>query len=179
MLVAKTRFEPAGERLIGEQRIQIHRRLGNADAMALGGDAAVEIGQSLGVIEPVAFGHEGFDQVQHTVGSVGESGQHLMRVDALGLAALIEPALGAGGILGRRQISEGEKIAGFEMRAGLLEARLALGVDKRGCGVGKAAVGIAVRWMALRLHEDRPARAETAEGVVEASRDRDEFGWNR
>ena len=41
MLVAKPRLQPAGERLIGEQRVQIHGRLGDANTVALGGDAAV------------------------------------------------------------------------------------------------------------------------------------------
>jgi hypothetical protein len=50
MLVAKTRFEPAGERLVGEQRVQIHRGFGHADAMTLGRHAAVQIGQGLRVI---------------------------------------------------------------------------------------------------------------------------------
>ena len=39
MRVAEPRLEPAGERLIGQQRIEVHRRLGHADAMALGRDA--------------------------------------------------------------------------------------------------------------------------------------------
>jgi hypothetical protein len=102
-----------------------------------------------------------------------------MRIDALGLAAFIEPALGAGGVLSRRQISEGEEIARFEMRASLLKARLALGIDQRRRGIRKAAVGIAVRRKALRFHEDGPARSETAEGVVQPAGDGDEFGWNR
>jgi hypothetical protein len=32
---SQARFQPAGERLIGEQRIEIDRRLGDADAMAV------------------------------------------------------------------------------------------------------------------------------------------------
>ncbi len=36
MRCAKARFEPASERLIREQRVEIDGRLGNADAVALG-----------------------------------------------------------------------------------------------------------------------------------------------
>src|SRR3546814_19509946 len=75
-----------------------------------------------------------------------------------------------------RQIEEGQEIAGLEMRAGLLEVGLALGVDQGRCRVGKAACRIGRGLMALRLDEDRPARAEAAEGVVEAAGDRDKFG---
>ena len=80
-----------------------------------------------------------------------------MRIDALGLAAFIEPALGARGVLRRRQVGEGEEIARLEMRPRFLEARLALGIDQRGGRIGKATVGIEVRGMALRFDEDRPA----------------------
>src|SRR5690606_38068390 len=76
----------------------------------------------------------------------------------------------------RRQVGEGEEIARLEMRTRLLEIRLALGVDQRGRRVGKAARRIGADAMALRLHEDRPARAEAAERVVEAASDRDQLG---
>ena len=33
MMGAEARLEAAGERLIGEQRIEVHRRLGHADAL--------------------------------------------------------------------------------------------------------------------------------------------------
>jgi len=67
----------------------------------------MEIGQRLAIIEPCAFRHEVFDELKHAVGAISEAAQGLMRVDAaLGLS-FIEPALGAGSVLGRRQIDEG------------------------------------------------------------------------
>jgi hypothetical protein len=36
---AQARFQPAGQRLIGEQRVEIHRRFGDADAMPVRRDA--------------------------------------------------------------------------------------------------------------------------------------------
>jgi hypothetical protein len=63
-----------------------------------------------------------------------------MRIDAGLLAALVEPALGAGGFLGRRQIEEGQEIAGLEMRP-LPRIGLALGIDQRGRGSGNRLSG--------------------------------------
>src|SRR3546814_9096135 len=52
---AETRFQPARQRLIGEQRIEIHRRLGYANAVPLGRDGRVQVGQRLAIIEPGAL----------------------------------------------------------------------------------------------------------------------------
>ena len=54
MRVAEPRLEAAGQRLIGQQRVEMHRHLGHADALALGRDGRMQIGQRLGVIEPGA-----------------------------------------------------------------------------------------------------------------------------
>ena len=62
------------------------------------------------------------------------------------------------------------------MRAFLLELRLALGIDQGRDGIGKAAFGIAVGGIALRLDEDRPAGAEPAQRVVEPRRGADQLG---
>ena len=56
MRVAEPRLKAAGQRLIGQQRVEIHRHLGHADALALGRDAGMQIGQRLRVIEPAASG---------------------------------------------------------------------------------------------------------------------------
>ena len=82
MLIAKPGLKATGERLIGEQSIEIDRCLGNADTVALGRNAAVEIGQGLGVIEPAALRHEGFDQAQDAVSAIGKAGERLAWVDA-------------------------------------------------------------------------------------------------
>lgn len=44
MGAAQTRFQPADQRLIGQQCVQVHRRLGDADALALRRDGRMEIG---------------------------------------------------------------------------------------------------------------------------------------
>ncbi|MCY1303224.1 hypothetical protein D9M70_529200 [compost metagenome] len=93
----------------------------------------------------------------------------------LGLS-LVEPVFGAGSLVCGRQVEEGQKIARLEMRAGFLEVRLPLGVDKSRSGVGETACRIGGGGMALRFHKDRPSGTKTAEGVVEAPGDGDEFG---
>ena len=62
------------------------------------------------------------------------------------------------------------------MRAGLLEGVLALEIDQRRRRIGKAAVRIGLGGDPLRLDEDRPAGAETAQRVVESGGDADQLG---
>ena len=83
MLVAKHRLEAACQRPIGQQRVEIHGNLGDADAVALGRDASVQIGQGLAVIEPPALRHEPFDQLQHAVGPVNKAAQRFVGVGSL------------------------------------------------------------------------------------------------
>ena len=77
-VIAEARLQPAGERLIGQQRVEIDRRFGHADAMPFGRNAGMEIGQRLAVIEPAAFRHEAVEQRQHAVGAVDEAAQDLV-----------------------------------------------------------------------------------------------------
>ena len=95
MMGAEARLEAAGERLIGQQRIEVHRRLGHTDALRPGRYGRVQIGQRVAVIEPGHLGHEAFDQLQDAVGAVDKTVQQLPRIDARLGAALIEPALDA------------------------------------------------------------------------------------
>jgi hypothetical protein len=62
------------------------------------------------------------------------------------------------------------------MRAFLLELRAAFGIDQLGSGFREIAQRIAVRGLALGLNKNRPAGAETAQGVVEPRGDGDQFG---
>ena len=95
MMGAEARLEAAGERLVGEQRIEVHRRLGHADALRTGRDGRVQVGQRVAVIEPGHLGHEALDQLQDAVGPIDEAAQQLPRIDAGLRAALVEPALDA------------------------------------------------------------------------------------
>ena len=176
MRVAKPGLEAACERLIGQQRVEIHRRLGNTDSMPFRRDGRMQVGQRLGIIEPRAFRHESVDEVEDAVGAVGEAAHDLMCVNAGMFAALVEPGFGARRILGRGQIEKGEEVAGLVMRAGFLEIGLAFGIDQRRGAVGEHAGGIGRSAVPLCLDEDGPAGAEAAKGIVEAAGDRDQLG---
>ncbi len=140
MRAAEPRLEAAGQVLVGQDGVEMHRRLGHAHALAAGRDAGMQIGQRLGVIEPGGLGHEALDQRQHAIGAVDEAGERRAPVGAVARAALIEPGLGARGVLGRRQPDQRQEIPALEMRAFFLELRPALRVDEAGGGIGKAAL---------------------------------------
>jgi hypothetical protein len=117
MRAAQTRFEPAGQRFVGQQRVEVHRGFGNADPVAAGRDAAVQIGQRLAVIEPGDFGDEAFDQSQQPFGAVDEEIEQLLRVDAFLGLALVEPAFSARGVFSGRHPQQCQEIGALEMRA--------------------------------------------------------------
>jgi len=112
MCGAEARFEPAGQRLVGEQRVEIDRGLRHTDAVPFGRDGRMKIGQRLGVGEPAALGHEAVEERQHPIGAIDEAAHQLPGIDAGGLAALVEPAFGAGGGSGRRPPQEGQVVVG-------------------------------------------------------------------
>ena len=56
MRAAEPRLEAAGQLLVGQDGVEMHRRLGHAHALAAGRDAGMQIGQRLGIIEPSASG---------------------------------------------------------------------------------------------------------------------------
>ena len=130
MGAAEARFEPARQVLVDQDGVEIHRRLGHAHALAARRDAGMQVGQRLAVIEPVGLGHEAFDQREHPIGAVDETIQRGAPVGARVRAALVEPALGARGVVGRRQPQQRQEIAALEMRAFFLELRATLGVDQ-------------------------------------------------
>ena len=179
MGVPQTRLEPTGERLVGEERIEIGRGFRHADAEGLRRDRGMQIAQCLAVIHPAAFGHDPVEERQHPVGAVDEAAQHLTRIDARPLAAFVEPGLGPRSLFGRWQVEEGQQILRLEMRPLLGKPRAAFGIEERRGRIGKAAVGVVGRGHPLRLHEDRPAGAKATEGIVDAARHGDEFCRDR
>eukprot|EP01137_Pigoraptor_chileana_P030898 Opistho-2@17990 len=176
MRVAEAGLEAAGEWLIGEQRIEIHRRLGDADAMPFRRERRMQVGERLGVIEPHGLRHEGVDEIEDAIGAIDEAAKNLVRVNAGVVATFIEPGLGARGVLGWRQVEECEELAGLEMRARLREVRLAFGFDQRGGAVGEHAGGIGRGAVALRLDKDGRAGAEEQEGIVRSADDSHQLG---
>ena len=55
----------------------------------------MEIGQRLGITEPLDLGYEAFEELQHAVSAVDEAAKEFVRIDAGLLATFIEPALRA------------------------------------------------------------------------------------
>jgi len=87
---------------------------------------------------------------------IDEAAHQLPGIDAGGLAALVEPGLSAGSLLGEGQPKKGQKIVGDEMADFLLEVLLALGIDQRRGGIGKHVVRISAGLGPLRFHENAP-----------------------
>ena len=179
MRAAELGFEAAGQLLIHQDGVEMHRGFGNAHALTPGRDAGMQVSQRFRVIEPFGLRHEALDQRQNPVGAVNEACQRRAPIGAVAGAALVEPGLGTGGVLGRRQPDQRQKIPALEMRTFFLELRAALRIDQtRGC-IGEFAFGVAIGRQALGLDEDRPAGAETAQRVVQATGDGDQFRRRR
>ena len=176
MRLAKPRLEAAGQVLVDEDSVEMHRRLGDPHPLAAGRDAGMEVGQRLGVIEPVGLGHEALDQRQHAVGPVDEAGERAPPVGAVAGSVLVEPGFGARRVLGRRQPEQGQEIAALEVSAFFLELRPALGVDQSRDRVGEMAFGVAIVGLALGLDEDRPAGAQAPQAHCSAAGDGDQLG---
>ena len=174
------RLEPAGERSVGQQTIQMHRDFGDPDPLPLGRDRRMQIAQHGLIPEPRTFRHEAGDQIQNAIGPVDEAPQDLPAIHAIGLRpSFIEHAFRPSYVLARRQVQEREKVTRLVVRSLLLELRLALGVDEGRRGIWKHARRIGSRRMALRLDEDGPTRSQTADRVVEAGSDGHELGLDR
>ncbi|MGY2990312.1 hypothetical protein ACVI1K_007659 [Bradyrhizobium sp. USDA 4508] len=75
--------KPAGQRLVGQQRVDVHRNFGHTNAMTFGRDRRVQVGQRVLIIEPGAFRHKSFKELQHTVGLMDKPAERLARVRAL------------------------------------------------------------------------------------------------
>ena len=73
MLVAEPRLQPAGERLVGEQCVEMHGRLGHAYTLPFGGDAGMEIGERLRVSEPARLGKEAVEKLKHAARAVDKA----------------------------------------------------------------------------------------------------------
>ena len=134
---AETRFEPARQLLVCEDRVEVHRRLRHAHALMPGGDAGMQVGQRLRVIEPFGFGHEALDEREDPVGAIDEAREKGAPVGASARQPLVKPAFGARRLVGRRQPQQGQEISALEMRTFFLELRPALGIDETRRGIGK------------------------------------------
>ena len=158
MFSAEHRFEAAGQRRVGKQPVEIHRRLGDCDVMAARRDRAVKKGQRLAVVERAHLRHETGKQVQRAVGFGDEAGERLPPVAALHIVTALDqrPARGVG-LVGRRQERQRRMVAALEMRIGILERRAPLFVDQPRRRIGKVAARIAERLTTFGLEVKRPS----------------------
>ena len=93
--IADHGFEATGERLVCQHGIKEHRKFRDGDGVALRRDGRMQIGEGCGVVEPIRFGHEAFEELQHPVGAIDEAAQQLVGIDAVVRPSLIQPVLRA------------------------------------------------------------------------------------
>ena len=111
MRIPEHRLEAADQGLVRQHRVEIHRYLRHANALALGRDGRMQIGQRFLVIEPSDLGHKALDELKHAVGTIDETAQDFAGIRTFAaISPLVEKPFGARGVLGRRQIEEGEEI---------------------------------------------------------------------
>src|SRR5882757_6448500 len=122
MRIAEHRLQPAGQRLVRQNRIEIHRYLRHTNALAFGRNGRMQIGQRFLVIDPSKFGHKALDKPKHAAGLVDESTLHLPSIRiSPAITSLVEKPFRARGVFWRRQIEKGQEIVGLVMRPLLLE----------------------------------------------------------
>src|SRR3546814_20741539 len=92
---------------------------------------------------------------------------------------ILKPGFRTRDLFRGRHPEQGQIIEAFEMRAFLAELLAALDIDQRRDGVGEIRDRIGYRGNTLRLDEDRPARAEPPQRLVQPRGHRDEFGRGR
>ena len=81
-MFSQPRLQAAGERLVREQCIEMHRDLWHTDLQSVGRDGGMQIGQRRAVVEPFDFWHEAVDELQDAIGAIEEAFDQLMRIDA-------------------------------------------------------------------------------------------------
>src|SRR3546814_7730464 len=72
MRFTKPRLQSAGQRRVGEQRIEVDRRPGDGDQMCTRRDRAVQEGQRLATVERATLGHEAGEEDEGTIASGDE-----------------------------------------------------------------------------------------------------------
>ena len=157
MRAAKPRFEAAGQVLVDQDGVEIHRRLGHAHALAPRRNAGMQVGQRLAVIEPSASGIKpSISASTRSVRSTKPASAARQSAPVV-RAALIEPGLGARRIVGRRQPEQASGNSGS--RNARLPPRTARAVRRRPSVKPDRENRLPDSgWrVALRLDEDRPA----------------------
>ena len=150
--------------------------------MALGRDRRVQVGQRLLIIEPAAFRHEAFDELQHAVGAIDKSAQasRAHRHRRCGCCLRRASRSACAGLLGRRQIKQSQEVA--ELRSGRRPPRTAPCARHRPARTRRPGTCSADR---LRRHgvgprQTGPSRIQGgASALFRRAGDGDEFGRHR
>ena len=171
--------QAADEGAVRQQCVEVHRRLGHPHPLPVPRDGRMQIREGLGVVEPGRLGHQAGEQIEDAIGAGDEAGEMRARIGAGRRRTLVEPAHGAARLVGRRHPDQRQEIPPLEMARGLLELGAPLGVDQRGHRIGEARARIGARRDPLGFDEDRPARAEPAQRVVEPAGGGDQLGRGR
>ena len=82
MRLSKPRLQSAHQILVGQNRVEMHRNVGQAHTLLAGGYAGMQIGERAGVVEPAGLRHEAFDEREHAIGAIDESGKRTAPVGA-------------------------------------------------------------------------------------------------
>ena len=181
MLIAQPRLYASGQRRVGQQGVEVDRRLRHGDGVVAAGDRSVQVGQGLGVVEGADLRHEAGQEIENAVAGGDEGRKLLTPIAALyRTRPLDQSALGAADLIGGRQEEQGQMTAAFEVLvAPTVELRAALFVDQPRGRIGKSAVGIAEGGDTFGVEEQCPTGAEPPQGVVGAGADRHQFGLGR
>src|SRR5271157_2870006 len=73
--VAQHRLEAAGQRLVSQHRVEMHRDFWDADALSFGRNRGVQVRQGLGIVEPCALRHEAFNELEDAIGAIKKAVQ--------------------------------------------------------------------------------------------------------
>jgi hypothetical protein len=156
-LITKPRFKPAGQRLIGKQRIEVHRGFGHADALAWSRWCCADRSACRCHRARQPRGHEAFDQ-RSTRSVRSMKPRHALPCINAGLrAALVEPVLRARRIFGGRQPEQGQEIGDFRNARLPRQIVRARQIDQMPTPHREIACGIILRGSAHRFDKDRPA----------------------
>ncbi|MPN08650.1 hypothetical protein SDC9_155935 [bioreactor metagenome] len=90
MLIAQHGCQATDQRGVSQQRVDVERHLGHADAVASRRDGCVQVGQRLRVIEPGDFRHHAIEQVKDAIRFRDEGLQPLAPVHAIRRRVLVE-----------------------------------------------------------------------------------------
>ncbi|KWT98633.1 hypothetical protein APY03_0275 [Variovorax sp. WDL1] len=168
VLVAQHGRQPADQGGIGQQRIEVERHFGHADAVASRRDGGVQVGQRLAVIEPGDFRHHAIEQVKDAIRLRDEGLQPLAPVHAIRRRVLVEHLGCTGTGFFGRQVHQRQVIAALEVAARFLERGPAFFLHEPRQRLGELRVRIVGGKPALGFDEQRPARTHAAQCVVQS-----------